>query len=205
IADDDPAARIGTPFPQIIVDALLDGDDESSPRAAERLQARAAQIPGFDAQDARHLAEICAGDAGRLALAPAARADLLVRAIEHLASRPRAVVLRIDRSEELASTGQLVVQRLADRLRSTPLLLVLVGPANASGLPGSTELSVGGLDREAFAELGRDLFRAGEQHPELIDRAWSAFSGQPRALLDSLQELALARRLGRRPGDLFGL
>src|SRR5690606_23760089 len=26
IADDDPAARIGTPFPQIIVDALLDGD-----------------------------------------------------------------------------------------------------------------------------------------------------------------------------------
>ena len=205
IADDDPTARIGTPFPQIVVDALLDGDDESSPRAVERLQARAEQISGFDAQDARHLAEICAGDPSRLELAPAARADLLVRAIEHLASRARGVVLRIDRSEELASTGLLVVQRLAERLRSSPSLLVLVGPANATGLPGFTELSVGGLDREAFAEFGRGLFRAGEDERGLIDRAWSAFSGQPRALLDSLEELALERRLGGRPGDFFGL
>lgn len=206
IAEDEPTSRLGTPFPQLLVDALLEGDDESSPRALERLQARLEGGGELDAQDARHLAEICTADPGQIALTPAARADLLVRGIVQVARRAAGgLVLRVDRCEGLGAAGRLVVQRLIDRVHELPLLLVLVGRSFGDAPFEGHELVVQGLAKEPFVELGGALFRSGEAPEDLIRAAWVPLSGQPRALLESLEELTLQGALAGRPGDFHEL
>jgi tetratricopeptide (TPR) repeat protein len=207
IGDDDPTLRLGTPFPQLLLDVLLDGDDENSPHAAERLATRLESEGPFSAGEARALAGICAGDPRQLTLSAAARADLLARGLEHLVRhRHRATVIRIDRIHDLGSVGRLVVARLLERIQTLPALLILVGRPFGEASLGCAELQVDGLPQQAFVAFGEALFRAGAApEPAVFERAWTTFSGLPRGLQDSLEELAMEGRLAGRPGNFHDL
>lgn len=206
IADSDPTSRLGTPFPRMLCEVLLEGEREDAPHARERLAERAQEQLGFDAIDAALLAELCAGDVRSATTDRAARAGLLARALARLASRGNPMVVRIDRADDLDSTAQRVVELLMQRALAMPLLLLLVRtrPYDGDTAP-DRELEIGPLPPAEFAELGQRLFRQGEADAAVLQASHSTLNGQPRALIESLEELVADGRLTGTPGDFFAL
>jgi tetratricopeptide (TPR) repeat protein len=207
IADGNPAGRVGAPFTQILVDAFLDGESEDSPQAVDRLAARFEEGHAFDEASARALARLCAGDARSVDLPLAARADLLARGVEQLAKRsPRAMVVRIDRIHDLGSVARLCTERLIERCADLPLLLLLVGRPWSEDLLAGQDLRVGPLPESDFMAFGRALFEGGAAPDDALFRAAArTFSGNPRALLDSLEGLAMEGQLRGAPGRFHDL
>ncbi|MCC6784174.1 MAG: protein kinase, partial [Planctomycetes bacterium] len=206
IADSDPTSRLGTPFPRMLCEVLLEGEREDAPHARERLAERAQDQLGFDAIDAALLAELCAGDVRSATTDRAARAGLLARALARLASRGNPMVVRVDRADDLDSTAQRVVELLMQRALAMPLLLLLVRtrPWDGDAAP-DLELEIGPLPQADFVALGRALFRPGEGDEALLIASHATLNGQPRALIESLEELVADGRLSGTPGDFFAL
>ncbi|MGE0142123.1 MAG: protein kinase [Planctomycetota bacterium] len=204
IAENEPTTRIAAPFGDLICDVLLEGERNDAPRAKERITERAQEVLAFDTGEARLLGELCAGNSESLSPDRGARADLLARAIARIVSRSAVTVLRIDRADRLNSTAARVVDLLLSRALAMPLLLVLVGPSGiALERFVDAVLPIGALDLEDFLELGRALFRKGEAPLELLRAAHETLDGQPRALIESLEECVAEGKLRGRPGDLF--
>ncbi len=206
IGDSDAASRLGTPFPQMICDVLLEGERDDTPHARERIEERAREQLGFDGDDARMLAEMCAGDVRATSSDPNARADLLARAIARMVGRSAATILRVDRADNLGSTAHRVVDLLMQRALAMPLLLILVSTARWDGQGAPDQhLEIGPLPIDDFVELGVRLFRGGDAPRELLQAAHAPLSGQPRALIESLEECVGDGKLSGRPGDFHGL
>lgn len=211
VAEDSPSSPRGAPFPALLLDEYLHGEDERAPRAAERLAARLQDEAGLAARDAERTAELAVGrgESGRGAASAAERAHLLVRALAAIPSRrgrargETTLLIRIDRAELLGDSARLVVERLLDA-PDLPILLLLVGTHDvlATTHPGFRELRIGGLPPADFEAFGRALFRRGEApSDELLHAAWTATSGLPGALLESLDDVVLRGALAGRPGD----
>ena len=206
VAANEPTSRLGSPFGQIICDVLLEGEREDAPRARDRLAQRAQEQLGFESNDAKALAELCVGEPTAAAPDRGARADLLARAIARIVGRSGATVLRIDRADDLNSTALAVVELLIERALAMPLLLILVTTSPWEGEPSpDLQLEIGPLDVDAFVELGRRLFRGGQAPLDLVRAAHASLSGQPRALIESLEECVSLGTLTGRPGSFRDL
>jgi tetratricopeptide (TPR) repeat protein len=188
----------GAPFPDILLDWFLRGDDASSPKARARLRARIRAETKLPARDAEHLADIACGVYGDDA--PAARAEWLARGLLEIARPGRPVVVRVERADLLSDTGKLVVARLVESIADKPLLLVLVsiGPP----LPGArTAIRVSGLAEQEFVEFGTALFESGEAPVFELREAHGVLGGSPGHLLASLEDLTQHDVLAGRPGS----
>ncbi|MBI5851360.1 MAG: AAA family ATPase [Planctomycetes bacterium] len=206
IAENEPTTRFGAPFPRMICEVLLEGEREDAPRARERIAERAKDQLGFDAEDSLLLAELCAGDARKISADRGSRADLLARALARIAARGGPLVVRIDRSDDANSTAVRVIELLMQRSVAMHLLLLLVRTKPWDGaVRPDEEIEIGPLPREDFVELARRLFRGRDVDERLIADAHDALDGQPRALIECLEELVADGRLAGRPGDFFAL
>jgi hypothetical protein len=195
-----PARQIGTPFPALILDWFLRGDDPSSPHVAERLAARIAAESALSAAEAQRLAAfVTGGDPGSAA---ALRADLVVRALAP-ARADRTLVLRIDRADELDATARLVVERLLETIGGERCLLLLVGGTHWASEPfAHGTLALEGLPRAEFLEYAASLFAPGDAPAALLESAWTTLAGNPGNLLESLDDLVQSGALTGQPGAL---
>lgn len=209
VADGRPTAAPESPFPEILVDWFLHGEDRTAPHLRARLAARIGEESPFARADAERLAAILANDGGGLPAASPTedealqRIDLVARAIEHVVRARPGVVLRVDHAERLAPVARAVVERLAESARDLRLLLLLVGE-RAQPIVGP-ELAIGGLEPAQYRQLARLLFRRRHAPLDLVDAAWAPLSGLPGALIESLEDLAQRGLLRGRPGDFHAL
>ena len=176
----------GEPFPRILMEWFLRGDDADSPQVRGRLLARILAETTLDGQDAERLADVISG--AHKDDSPEARAEWLARGLMEIADDDHWLVVRIERSGRLSSTGLRVVQRLAQGIKRKRLLLLLVGrstPANVR----CEEIAVGGLPENAFVEFGAALFDGGAPVDELR-KAHGVLDGNPGQLLEALEDTA---------------
>ncbi len=197
----DPGLGHGEPFAGTLLDHLLRGDSRDSPNAAQRLLHRARDELGLNEPDGSSLTAAVLGTSGE---APEVRAHALSRAILRLC-QDRTVVLRIDRSEHLDTSGRLVLQRLLSEAPRHRLLLLLVATHDPPAEPSIERLDLAGLDEDDFLSFGRALFRAGKGPDGLLLAAHAVLSGSPGNLIESLAHLVQQGELLGKAGDHHGL
>ncbi len=182
------------PFTEMLLDWFLRGDRPDSPLAQTRLAARIAAEGGLDEMDAQHLAAIIGGE--DVSSTPEGRADLLARQILATRAKEQTLVLRIDRTEMLSTTANLIVSRLADEIEKQRVLLILVSLDNRRPDPSMYHLPVHGLPEANFMELADRMFAHGQMPTALIRHAHETLAGSPGNLIDALALLARERKLG---------
>jgi tetratricopeptide (TPR) repeat protein len=192
----------GEPFAGSLLDFLLRGDDRGSPNALPRAAAAAKTLFGLADADAFALA---AASIGTSTEAPMVRADRLASALLKLCRPGQVLVLRVDRADELDTSGRLCVQRLAAAASSHPLLLLLAAGHDALELPQAERLDLVGLDEDDFVAAGSAVFRAGEDVEAYLRAAHQVLSGLPGNLIEALEHLARSGTLRGEAGDYHGL
>lgn len=208
-ADAALSASTDAPLPALIVDWLCPGErrDGSLPRARLAVRCEEELATVFDEPERRRLVAALAGD-------PDPRAedliDLYSRALLAIATARGRTVVRIDRAEQLGQIAREVVRRTLAANGVAPLLWLLVADRPFAEQPFAGEtLRVEGLDHDDFITFGSmlfdlDLVEAKSLEPLLTD-AWRSFSGQPRALTESLEDLVTSGSLQGRPGSFHSL
>jgi len=203
--DADAGLGSGEPFASSLLDLLLQGDDRTSPNAALRAHAGARALSPMSDADAEALAAVAMGVSKE---PPEVRADRLATALANLARPGRVVVIRVNRADQLDTSGRLVLQRLA-AVRQKKHLLVLLA-TDIDGVDGADvdvdlRLDLGGLDEANHLAFGKALFRDGEVVDDFLRAAHHVLSGLPGNLIEALDHLAHEGRLRGRPGDYHDL
>jgi serine/threonine protein kinase len=200
--DADSGLGHGEPFASSLLDWLLRSDDRHSPNALARAQAAARTLLGWSEADSEALAAVAVG---RSTEPPEVRADRLASALLQLPRKGQPLVLRIDRADELDTSGRLVLQRLAQQAHHHHLLLLLAVGPDAAPIDGATRLDLAGLDEADFAAFGRALFRDGEVREDFLLAAHQVLSGLPGNLIEALEHLTQDGALRGRAGDYHAL
>lgn len=190
------------PFASSLLDWLLRGDDLGSPNAQHRAVASARSLFGLDETDATAVVAAASGQSQEL---PEVRADRLASALQRLAPRGQTLVLRVDRADELDTSGRLVLHRLAAAAGKASLLLVLAAGPDFATPDGAVRLELAGLGERDFLAFGSELFRAGEAATDYLRQAHQVLSGLPGSLIEALEELSAEGALRGRPGDYHDL
>ena len=200
--DHDATRARGTPFPALLRDRFLDGEPADAKHVAERVAERVrASVPGFTDAELATLGQIAATAA--LAIPPGERAELLARAL--VPTEGRTLILRIDRADQLDTTGVMVVDRLKTNLLDQPILLLLVMHSRTASQPFEFhDLRVRGLAREPFLEFARSLF-ADTPSDAQLEAAWHTLGGSPGALLEAFEDLGQRGLVEGRAGELADL
>ena len=194
----------GEPFAGSLLDLLLRGDDAHSPNARARAVARARERFGLSEGDAEALVATVFGDSTET---PEVRADRIAAALLSLPQPSRPLVVRIDRADELGTSGRLVLQQLLTAAPTTHLLVLLAAGPDTEIVEPSAQLELSGLDEASFASFGRSLFRS-PVSPEVdayLRDAHQLLSGLPGSLLEALDHLAEEGQLRGRVGDYHDL
>lgn len=193
------------PFASGLLDVLLRGDDPGSPNARQRAQTQAVARLGLADGDARALVAVVFGDSTE---PPEIRADRIATALLRLPAARHPLVVRVDRADELDTSGRLVLQRLAAAAPHQPLLVLLTAAPNTALAGDADRIELAGLDERSFRQFGRSLFRADEPRDGVdayLTTAHQVLSGLPGNLLEALDHLALSGGLRGRVGDYHAL
>ncbi len=190
------------PFASSLLDWLLRGDDRQSPNAQQRAHDSAKDRLQLDDAAAAALAAVTFGHSTE---APEVRAERLASALLQLPRKGRVLVLRVDRADDLDSSGRLVLQRLAAAAPQRHLLLLLASGTDGVPIDAGVRLDLTGLDEEHFLAFGRTLFRDGEAADAFLLRAHQVLSGLPGNLLEALDHMAQLGTLRGRAGDYHAL
>ncbi|MFK7742716.1 MAG: protein kinase [Planctomycetota bacterium] len=206
----------GEPFASALLDVLLRGDERDTPNARDRATAAAKQWFALRDPDADALVAVAFGDSTEPSEVRANRlADAFLRLSQAGSAGTRQtsapvstpLVVRIDRAEDLDTSGTLILQRLAAAASSQQLLVLLTAGPDTQ-LPNEVErLELQGLDQRSFRQFGRELFRAPitPRVESFLEDAWQILSGLPGSLLESLDHLVSQGELRGRVGDYHAL
>ena len=190
------------PFAGTVLDLLLRGDGADSPQAEARAAAAAIGLLGCGSEEAATVARTALGSSEE---PPEVRADRLASALLALPSAHRPIVLRVDHTARLDTTGRFVLQRLAAAAPTTHLLLLLTGDAETLPAASAHQVELGGLEEADFLAFVRALFRGGEVDDGFAHAAHQTMSGVPGNLLEALDNLQEEGHLAGRAGDYHGL
>ena len=188
----------GEPFASSLLDWLLHGDGRNTPNAHQRALVGARRFLQLDEADAEALAAVTLGVSTE---SSEVRADRLASALASLARPGRVLVLRVDHSERLDTSGRLVLSRLAASCPQLHLLLLLATGPEGQALHADLRLELAGLEDAPFLAFGRALFRGGEPVDTFLRDAHRVLSGLPGNLIEALDHLAQAGELRGRAGD----
>lgn len=190
------------PFASSLLDWLLRGDDRQSPNAQQRAHDSCKSQLQLDDAAASALVAVTLGHSTE---APEVRAERLASALLQLPKKGQVLVLRVDRADDLDSSGRLVLQRLAAAAPQRHLLLLLASGPDGVPIDATVRLDLTGLDEKHFLAFGRTLFRDGEAPDAFLTRAHQVLSGLPGNLLEALDHMAQAGTLRGRAGDYHAL
>lgn len=188
----------GEPFASSLLDLLLRGDDRTSPNAQQRAHAGARALLPLGEADAEALTAVALGHSTE---PPEVRADRLATALLSLPRAGRVLVLRIDRADQLDTSGRLVLQRLAGSRQKKHMLLLLATDIDGAATATDVRLDLLGLDEDDFVAFGQALFRAGEDAEPFLRKAHHVLSGVPGNLVETLDHMTQEGELRGRPGD----
>ncbi|MBL8722567.1 MAG: serine/threonine protein kinase [Planctomycetes bacterium] len=200
--DADSGLGHGEPFASALLDWLLRGDGRDSPQAAPRAAAAAVALLQCSEAEAEALAAVALGTSTE---PPEVRADRLASALLRLPQPQRPLVLRVDHAERLDTSGRLVLQRLAARGRTQPLLLLLATGLEPVAVDVDRRLDLVGLEEAEFLAFGRALFRPGAVDEAFLAGAHQMTSGLPGNLVEALDHLAQEGAVQGRAGDYHSL
>ena len=192
----------GEPFASSVLDWLLRGDDRNSPNALQRAQVAARTLLNLDDGAAEALVAAAAGTSTE---APEVRANRLTSALLQLGRKKQVLVLRVDRAEDLDTSGRMVLMRLAAAAPQHHLLLLLAAGVDGAPVVGALRLELTGLDEAAFLAFGASLFRDGESNEAFLRAAHQVLSGLPGNLLEALDHMVQEGQLRGRAGDYHAL
>ena len=202
--DADSGLGHGEPFASSMLDWLLRGDDRNSPNALQRAQHVArTQLQLADAE-AEALVAVAAG---RSTEPPEVRANRLASALLRLPRKGQVLVLRVDRADELDTSGRLVLQQLASTAKDRHLLVLLAHGHEPAMPAGALRLDLSGLDERDFLAFGQALFADGddERVEAFLVAAHQVLSGLPGNLIEALEHLVQEGALRGRAGSYHGL
>ena len=202
--DADSGLGHGEPFASSLLDWLLRGDGGNSPNASQRAQhvARSQlQLPEAEAE------ALVAVAAGRSTEPPEVRANRLASALLRLPRKGQVLVLRVDRADELDTSGRLVLQQLASGAKDRHLLVLLAHGPDAAVPTGALRLDLPGLDEPDFLAFGQALFAnaTDERIDAFLVAAHQVLSGLPGNLIEALEHLVQEGALRGRAGSYHDL